>query len=152
MIVCCLQDMMKHITGIFDEHGDDARLPRGAGSNMKITGLCTIGKPAVIWNHGPKKDTDSYLQMHLLHGVNFMAPFVDNDHSIHYPVDDSVYAAYGPLFAELRSLHCVLAREKQIGGSGGSLEPTGPLLEPPGPFLTHLHTVIWHVLSAFLSA
>ena len=57
--------------------------------------------------------------MHLLHGVNFMAPFVDNDHSIHYPVDDSVYAAYGPLFAELRSLQWVLAREKQIGGSGG---------------------------------
>jgi hypothetical protein len=32
-------------------------------------------------------------------------------------------------------------REKQIGGSGGSLEPPGPLLEPPGPLLTHLHTV-----------
>jgi hypothetical protein len=31
--------------------------------------------------------------------------------------------------------------EKQIGGSGGSLEPPGPLLEPPGPLLTHLHTV-----------
>jgi hypothetical protein len=35
----------------------------------------------------------------------------------------------------------VTAREKQIGGSGGSLEPPGPLLEPPGPLLTHLHTV-----------
>ena len=44
-----------------------------------------------------------------LRQVNFMAPFVDNDHSIHYPVDDSVYAAYGPLFAELRSLQWVLA-------------------------------------------
>ena len=32
-------------------------------------------------------------------------------------------------------------REQQIGGSGGSLEPHGPLLEPPGPLLTHLHTV-----------
>ena len=32
-------------------------------------------------------------------------------------------------------------REKQIGGSGGSLEPPGPLLEPPGPLLTHRHTV-----------
>jgi hypothetical protein len=31
--------------------------------------------------------------------------------------------------------------EKQIGGSGGSLEPPVPLLEPPGPLLTHLHTV-----------
>ena len=31
-------------------------------------------------------------------------------------------------------------REKQIGGSRGSLEPPGPLLEPPGPLLTHLHT------------
>ena len=35
----------------------------------------------------------------------------------------------------------VAAREQQIGGSGGSLEPPGPLLEPPGPLLTHLHTV-----------
>jgi hypothetical protein len=32
-------------------------------------------------------------------------------------------------------------REKQIGGSGGSLEPPGPLLEPPWPLLTHIHTV-----------
>ena len=32
-------------------------------------------------------------------------------------------------------------REQQIGGSGGSLEPPGPLLEPPGPLLTHLYTV-----------
>ena len=34
-----------------------------------------------------------------------------------------------------------VAREQQIGGSGGSLEPPGPLLESPGPLLTHLHTV-----------
>ena len=34
-----------------------------------------------------------------------------------------------------------LGRERQIGGSGGSLEPPGPLLGPPGPLLTHLHTV-----------
>ena len=40
-------DMMKHITGLFDEHGDGGGA-RGAGSNMKITALCTIGKPAVI--------------------------------------------------------------------------------------------------------
>jgi hypothetical protein len=33
------------------------------------------------------------------------------------------------------------SREQQIGGSGGSLEPPGPLLESPGPLLTHLHTV-----------
>jgi hypothetical protein len=32
-------------------------------------------------------------------------------------------------------------REKQIGGSGGSLEPPAPILGPPGPLLTHLHTV-----------
>jgi hypothetical protein len=35
----------------------------------------------------------------------------------------------------------VTAREKEIGGSRGSLEPPGPLLEPPGPLLTHLRTV-----------
>jgi hypothetical protein len=34
----------------------------------------------------------------------------------------------------------VTDREQQIGGSGGSLEPPGPLLEPLGPLLTHLHT------------
>jgi hypothetical protein len=33
------------------------------------------------------------------------------------------------------------AREKNMGGSRGSLESPGPLLEPPGPLLTHLHTV-----------
>ena len=31
--------------------------------------------------------------------------------------------------------------ETDTRGSGGSLEPPGPLLEPPGPLLTHLHTV-----------
>jgi hypothetical protein len=35
------------------------------------------------------------------------------------------------------ALPTVLVREQQIGGSGGSLEPPGPLLEPPGPLLTH---------------
>jgi hypothetical protein len=44
-------DMMKHITGLFDEHGDGGG-PRGAGSNMKITALCTIGKPAWL-RRGP---------------------------------------------------------------------------------------------------
>jgi hypothetical protein len=34
-----------------------------------------------------------------------------------------------------------LAGKQHIGGSGGSLEPPGPLLETPGPRLTHLHTV-----------
>ena len=106
-------DMMKHITGLFDEHGDQSpgheTSPRASGSNMKITALCTIGKPAIIWNHGPKSNTDMFLQSHLLLGVNFMVPFVNNDHSIHYPVDDSVYTAYGPLFAQLRSLQWVLA-------------------------------------------
>ena len=32
------------------------------------------------------------------------------------------------------TLQTVVAREQQIGGSGGSLDP-------PGPLLTHLHTV-----------
>jgi beta-glucosidase-like glycosyl hydrolase len=35
----------------------------------------------------------------------------------------------------------VAAREKQIRGSGVSLEPPRPLLELLGPLLTHLHTV-----------
>jgi hypothetical protein len=43
-------------------------------------------------------------------------------------------------------------REKQIGGSGGSLEPPGPLLEPPGSLLTHLIPFMWRILSAFLPA
>jgi hypothetical protein len=37
--------------------------------------------------------------------------------------------------------HARRARAQQIGGSGGSLEPPGPLLRPPRPLLTHLHTV-----------
>jgi hypothetical protein len=34
-----------------------------------------------------------------------------------------------------------LAGSNRQGGSGGSLEPPGPLLGLPGPLLTHLHTV-----------
>jgi hypothetical protein len=41
----------------------------------------------------------------------------------------------------MRIVRQLIRREQQIGGSGGSLEPPGPLLEPPGPLLTHLHTV-----------
>ena len=43
--------------------------------------------------------------------------------------------------AALRDQPPVGHREQQIGGSGGSPDPPGPLLEPPGPRLTHLHTV-----------
>jgi N-acetyl-beta-hexosaminidase len=43
-------------------------------------------------------------------------------------------------------------REQQIGGSGGSLEPPGPLLEPLGLFLRTSITFIWCILSAFLRA
>ena len=39
------------------------------------------------------------------------------------------------------STRAALSREQQMGGSGGSIEPPGPLLEPPEPLLTHLHTV-----------
>ena len=48
---------------------------------------------------------------------------------------DNSTAWFGQTFRWVRD------REKQIRGSGGSLEPPGPLLEPPGPLLTHLHTV-----------
>ena len=35
-------------------------------------------------------------------------------------------------------------REQQIGGSGGSLEPPGPLLDPPGPhFLRTSIDTVW---------
>jgi hypothetical protein len=34
-----------------------------------------------------------------------------------------------------------LRREKHTGGSGGSLEPPGPLLETPEPIFTHFHTI-----------
>jgi hypothetical protein len=45
-----------------------------------------------------------------------------------------------PLFEDLATAVCgpdVAIREKQIGGSGGSLGPPGPLLTH---LLTHLHT------------
>jgi hypothetical protein len=41
-------------------------------------------------------------------------------------------------------------REKHIGGSGGSLEPPGPLFEPPGLFLRTSIPFIWCIMSAFL--
>ena len=136
-------DMLRDVDGVFDEHGDNP------SSNMKVTGLATIAKPAVIWNHGPlsppcalpgsrsvaavvvgrryrllvrscsslawprsaagQSASDSFLQRHLLMGVNFMAPFVNNDHSIHYPLDDAIFVRYAPLFAQLRSKQWLLA-------------------------------------------
>jgi hypothetical protein len=47
---------------------------------------------------------------------------------------DALAAALAERDAEVAGLRAALAREKQTGGSGGSLEP-------PGPLLTHLHTV-----------
>jgi hypothetical protein len=47
----------------------------------------------------------------------------------------------------------VWCREKQMGSSGGSLEPPGPLLELPlGLFLRTSIPFIWRILSAFLPA
>jgi hypothetical protein len=44
----------------------------------------------------------------------------------------------------------VKGREKQIGGSGGSLEPLGLFLNPLGLFLRTSIPFIWRILSAFL--
>ena len=44
------------------------------------------------------------------------------------------------------------AREQQIGGSGGSLEPLGLFLEPLGLFLRTSIPFIRRILSAFLRA
>jgi hypothetical protein len=50
-------------------------------------------------------------------------------------------------------LESAWGREQQIGGSGGSLEPPGPLLEPPmGLFLRTSIPFSWYILSAFLPA
>ena len=43
-------------------------------------------------------------------------------------------------------------RAQHIGGSGGSLEPPGPLFEPLGLFLRTSIPFIWRILSAFLRA
>ena len=59
--------------------------------------------------------------------------------------DEQLYGAIVRVFNELPLCAVlnrkVFVREQQIGGSGGSLEPPGPLLEPPWPLLTHLRTV-----------
>ena len=57
----------------------------------------------------------------------------------------------GPAGAAVASIGTLLAkpariREKQIGGSGGSLGPPGPLFEPPGPLLTHLAPYRFYVI------
>ena len=57
-----------------------------------------------------------------------------------------------PELADFGEAWMLGAREQQIGGSGGSLEPPGPLLEPPcvGLFLRTSMPCIWRILSAFL--
>ena len=52
--------------------------------------------------------------------------------------DGAMYSSDVSHAAELDDGAVVDNGEKQIGGSGGSLDPTGPLLEPPGPLLTLL--------------
>jgi hypothetical protein len=55
--------------------------------------------------------------------------------------DNASVVATGFVGGENSTTGYVDDRERQIGGSGGSLEPPGSLLEPPGHLLTHLHTV-----------
>ena len=50
------------------------------------------------------------------------------------------------------AFHYACAREQQIGGSGGSLEPLGFFLNPLGLFLRTSIPFIWRILSAFLPA
>ena len=76
----------RHVDGIFDEHGE-------VGANMALSGLLGVALPVVIWNPGKLTDLDPFLQAHLFHGVNFMAPFPNNDHSVHDDTADDVFAA-----------------------------------------------------------
>ena len=62
-----------------------------------------------------------------------------------------------PQYAAPIKEHEVDGREKQIGGSGGSLEPPGPLLdylEPPSSWASSYASIpfTWRILSAFLPA
>ena len=76
--------------------------------------------------------------------ITRMAPqVVDEAIQVHGAHGVSQDSGLPGMYTGLRTLRVadgpdiVHIREKQIGGSGGSLEPPGPLLEPPG----HLHTV-----------
>jgi hypothetical protein len=69
----------------------------------------------------------------VLQGRSLVLGHVDKP-MVHDLVRDFCMAQFSP---ETQAL----VREQQIGGSGGSLEPPGPLLEPPGPLLTYLRTV-----------
>ena len=100
-------DMMRHVDGIFDEHGDNP-------VNMPLSGLLGVAMPVVIWNHGTLSGLDEFLQAHLFYGVNFMAPVPNNDHSIHSDAGDASFLAYGPLFATLRSKLWVLVPDAVI--------------------------------------
>ena len=126
-------DMFRNVDGIFDEHGDNP------ADNMKVTALNSLAMPAVIWNRTrsgsclrllskPHRESccadgggkgDRFLQQHLFFGVNFMAPFPNNDHSIHDTSQRTTqdFEDYGPMFAQLRSKVWVLvAHAAEVSG------------------------------------
>ena len=51
-------DMMQHVDGIFDEHGDNP-------PNMALSGLLGLAMPVIAWNHGTTSGLDGFLQAHL---------------------------------------------------------------------------------------
>jgi hypothetical protein len=80
-----------------------------------------------------RKPFAEFLQEYIKPGVNLLPE--DTQTRFQKDMDDDVFAA------TLLKDKTVENRAQQIGGSGGSLEPPGPLLEPPGPLLTHFYTV-----------
>lgn len=94
-------DMMRHVDGIFDEHGD-------IRANIALSGLLGLAMPVIIWNHGTLTHLDTFLQTHLHYGCQPMVPVPNNDHSIHTTSADATFEAYAPLFAQLKGKEWVL--------------------------------------------
>jgi hypothetical protein len=96
-----------------------------SSSNEKITTTVTIN-PNGTATYVEKKDFNEY-------------DYID-DQTIRYEETSTI--ANG----------AVECREKQIGGSGGSLEPPGLFFNPLGLFLRTLIPFSWRIMSAFLRA
>lgn len=91
-------DLMKHLDGIFAEHGDQ-------GNDMNLDAFLSVRKPDIEWVFARSRlrlHPNRFLQRFLYMGTFPMVPYPKNDHSIRPDLRvDQFYLDYGPLFRAL---------------------------------------------------
>jgi hypothetical protein len=125
----------------------DAQVPRRLPPR---TDVFPAVRPLSAWRAGEQANIyaiygDAVNVMTLPAAFQFPAPFgcnVGGSNPAFFVIKpDAAFDSWLSVGPTDGSAGVAISREQQIGGSGGSLEPPGPLREPRGPLLTHLHAV-----------